>query len=157
MRKILLLVTVVAPLLLLPACNKQMPETLVTAPYDEAEMDAAIQRARDEVDNFLAELKAGNGEDFAVKAPIEDSGTVEHFWLTGITFAGGQFTGTINNDPGLVTNVKFGQEYTLGKTEISDWMFMRDGKMHGNYTMRPLLETLPEAEAAELRKMFANP
>ncbi len=34
---------------------------------------------------------------------------------------------------------------------------MRDGKMHGNYTMRPLLRTLPDDEAAQYRSILAEP
>ena len=75
----------------------------------------------------------------------------------GVSFANNKFTGTINNEPGMVSNVKMGQQYTLGKTEISDWMFMRDGKMYGNYTLRPLLATMPEAEADKFRAIFATP
>ena len=74
-----------------------------------------------------------------------------------MTFKDGKFEGTINNEPGSVNNVTLGQQWTIGKTEISDWMFMRDGKMHGNYTMRPLLKTMPEAEAEMLRSMLAEP
>jgi uncharacterized protein YegJ (DUF2314 family) len=64
---------------------------------------------------------------------------------------------TIKNDPGIVGNVKIGQSWTVKRTEISDWMFMRDGRMYGNYTMRPLLKTMPEAEAAKYRSMLADP
>jgi len=133
------------------------PETLIEGGYDEAEMAAATQRAIDEVDAFIGELNAGRSESHAVKAPIEDAGETEHFWLTGVTFADNKFTGTIDNEPGMVSNVTLGQEYTLGKTEISDWMYMRDGKLYGNYTMRPLLASMPEAEAERFRSMFANP
>lgn len=133
------------------------PETLVDSGYDEQEMDAAIARARSEVDTFVAELNNQTGTDHSVKAPITDDGQTEHFWLTDVTFADGQFTGTIGNDPGMVDNVKFGQQWTITKEEISDWMYMRDGRIHGNYTMRPLLKTLPEDEAAEFRNMLAEP
>ena len=57
----------------------------------------------------------------------------------------------------MVSNEKMGQQYSLSKTEISDWMFMRDGKMHGNYTLRPLLVTMPESQAEMYRQMFADP
>lgn len=125
--------------------------------YDEQEMNAAIDRAQSEVDVFLAEMEAGNGTDFSVKAPVEDGDDVEHFWLTDITYNDGQFEGLIGNDPGVVSNVTFGQKWTVAKTDISDWMFMRDGKIHGNYTMRPLLKTLPDDEAEEMRSMLAEP
>ncbi|QDV88771.1 YegJ family protein [Planctomycetes bacterium TBK1r] len=133
------------------------PDTLIEGGYDEAEMAAATERAIAEVDTFIADLESGRSENYAVKAPIEDNGETEHFWLIGVTFANNQFTGTINNEPGMVSNVTMGQQYTLGKTEISDWMFMRDGKMHGNYTLRPLLATMPEAEADQYRSILASP
>ena len=133
------------------------PETLVEDGYDQAEMAAATKRAIAEVDTFIADLRSGRSEDYAVKAPIEDNGETEHFWLTGVTFANNKFTGTINNEPGMVSNVTMGQQFIIGKTEISDWMFMRNGKMYGNYTLRPLLATMPEAEAAQYRSMFAKP
>jgi len=120
-------------------------------------MDAAIARARSEVDVFIVELSKGNGTDFAVKAPIQDKEETEHFWLTDIVYRNGKFEGVIGNDPGIVTNVKSGQKWTIKKSEISDWMFMRDGKMYGNYTIRPLLKTMPEEEAAKFRSMFASP
>jgi len=137
-------------------CGKSKPDTLIES-YDKQEMDAAIARARSETDKFIAELSAPTGTGHAVKAPITDGEQTEHFWLTDVVFQNGQFTGTINNDPGLVTNVKIGQKRTLKKEEISDWMFIRDGKMYGNYTMRPLFKAMPEAQAAKFRAMLAEP
>lgn len=144
-------------LLAVSGCGKPTPDTLVTGGYDEQEMNAAIAKARSEVDSFISELTNPTGTDHAVKVPIEDAGETEHFWLTDVSFANGEFKGTINNDPGIVSNVKIGQSWTAKKAEISDWMFMRNGKMHGNYTMRPLLKTLPEDEAATYRAMLADP
>jgi uncharacterized protein YegJ (DUF2314 family) len=40
---------------------------------------------------------------------------------------------------------------------ISDWLYMRDGKMVGNETLRPLLKTMPADEAEKLRSMMASP
>jgi len=138
------------------SCSKSS-DTLIRGGYDEQEMEAAIARARSEVDSFIAELSKGNGSDFAVKVPIEDKEETEHFWLTDIVYRNGKFEGVIGNDPGMVTNVKSGQKWSVKKSEISDWMFMREGKMHGNYTLRPLLKTMPEEEAAKLRSILANP
>ncbi len=133
------------------------PDTLVSGGYDDAAMEKAIERARGEVDVFIAELENPTGVDHAVKAPVEDGGQVEHFWLTDVVYEDGRFTGRIGNDPGIVGNVSFGQEWTVAKDEISDWMYLKDEKIHGNYTMRPLLETLPPEEAAQMRAMLADP
>jgi uncharacterized protein YegJ (DUF2314 family) len=133
------------------------PETLIRSGYDEQEMDAAIARARSEVDVFIAELSKPTGTDHCVKVPITDNGETEHFWLINITYANDQFDGEIGNDPGIVKNVEFGQKWTVKKDEISDWLYMRDGKMHGNYTMRPLMKNMPAEEAAKMRQMLAEP
>jgi len=147
---------VVFLILMCCSCSKK-PETLVEGGYDEQEMDAAIARARKEVDSFIAELSKRNGSDFAVKVPIEDKEEVEHFWLTDIVYRDEKFHGVIGNEPGVVTNVKMGQKWSVKKSEISDWMFIRDGKMHGNYTVRPLLKTMPEEKAEAIKSMLANP
>ncbi len=140
----------------MPVAEEDDP-TLVRGGYDQAEMDAAIAKARATVDTFIAEFEQGNGQNFSVKAPITDGEETEHFWLGQLKYDNGTFTGTIDNVPGVVGNVKLGQSWTIEKAEISDWMFMRDGKMHGNYTMRPLLKTLPPDEAAVYRAMLAEP
>ena len=82
---------------------------------------------------------------------------VEHFWLTDILFQNGDFIGSISNDPGIVHNVKVGQKWRVKKDEISDWMFRRNGKIYGNYTIRPLLKTMPPNEAAKYRLLLAQP
>jgi uncharacterized protein YegJ (DUF2314 family) len=133
------------------------PNTLVAGGYDQQEMDAAIARARSEVDTFIATMTSGNGSDFAVKIPVEDDGETEHFWLTDISYSDGEFSGLIGNDPGIVSNVTFGQAMKIDKSAISDWMYMRDGKMYGNYTLRPLLATMDEKQAAFFRSMLAEP
>lgn len=154
--------------LLLVACSSEVqqvsdvqqvgnPDDPAITGFADDEMDAAIEKARASVDQFLAVFESGDGNVFSVKAPISDDNGTEHFWLTNITFADDEFSGTINNDPGIVKNVRNGQSWTVGKSEISDWMFFRDEKIHGNYTLRPLLKTMPADEAATYRSMLAEP
>jgi len=156
MRTLGLIPTIFTIALLLCSCGRD-PETLVRGGYDEKEMDAAIARARSEVDVFIVRLEKQDGSDFAVKAPIKDGDDVEHFWLTDVTYRDGAFEGLIGNEPGTVRNVKLGQKWKLPKQEISDWMFMKGDKMHGNYTLRPLLRTMSKSEAAKWRAVFAEP
>ncbi|MDZ9931073.1 DUF2314 domain-containing protein, partial [Escherichia coli] len=63
----------------------------------------------------------------------------------------GMFIGVISNDPGIVTNVEYGQEWKIKKEDISDWMYTRGDKIYGGYTIDPLLVTYPKEEADELR------
>ena len=151
-----LLFSFLSLVLMICSCRRD-PDTLVRCGYDEQEMERALARARAEIDVFIAALERGQGSDFAVKAPITDRGETEHFWLTDVTYRDGSFEGLIGNEPGMVTNVKLGQKWTIKKLEVSDWMFMRDEKMHGNYTIRPLLKTMTKEEAQTWRSRFAEP
>ena len=146
-----------ALLLTFVGCRKDLPETLIEGGYDEQEMSAAIAKAQGSVDAFLSELNNPQGTDHSVKAAVQDQENVEHFWLTDITFANDEFEGLIGNEPGMVSNVQMGQKFKVKKSEISDWMYMKDGKMYGNYTMRPLLKTMPQEEAAFFQSMLAEP
>jgi uncharacterized protein YegJ (DUF2314 family) len=91
-----------------------------------------------------------------VKAPIADEDNTEYFWLTDVTYVAGKFHGTIGNEPGLVSHVKLGQKWTIAKSDIADWLFMRGGKMYGNYTIRPLLHTLPKEQAAYFKSILVD-
>ena len=145
-------------LLTVSGCStNNAPDSLIEGGYDEQEMDVAIARARSEVDSFIAEMSKRSGTDFSVKVAIEDKDETEHFWLKDIVYRNGKFEGVIDNDPGMVSNVKRGQKWAVKKSEISDWLFMRDGKMYGNYTLRPLLKTMPEEKAAKLKSILASP
>ncbi|MFN7926277.1 MAG: DUF2314 domain-containing protein [Bryobacteraceae bacterium] len=77
--------------------------------------------------------------------------------MVDVKLRDGVFEGWVSNEPGLVHNVKYGQTWKVKKAEIVDWMFRRGGKIHGNYTMRPLLETMPAEEAAKYRVLLAEP
>ena len=133
------------------------PETFTMANHSDEEMQAAVERARREVDSFIAELEDPTGQGHSVKAPVTDGKRVEHFWIVNISCDGSVFSGYIGNDPGHVKNVKEGDPWKVAKDEITDWMYFRaDGKMKGNYTMRPLLKTMPEAQAAQYRAMLAD-
>ncbi len=141
-------------------CLADEPNTLAPGDYDKAEMAAAIKKAQGSVDRFLKEMEAGKGMRFAVKAPIqhlEDEEKVEHFWLIDVTYKDGVFEGTIDNKPEIVEHVALGQKWKIAREEISDWMFLRDGKMHGNYTVRPLLKSMNPREAQFIRSILAEP
>jgi uncharacterized protein YegJ (DUF2314 family) len=83
--------------------------------------------------------------------PIKDKNGTEHFWLVDVSYKEGLFTGKIGNDPGIVKNVKFGQVWNAKKEDISDWMYIRGEKIHGGFTIDPLLPSFPKEEADALQ------
>jgi uncharacterized protein YegJ (DUF2314 family) len=123
---------------------------------DDAEMNAATAKARETVDQFIAALAnpPSDAEGFAVKAGITDGETVEHMWLTDPVYRDGAFTGTINNEPQRVTNVTFGQSYSVAREEISDWNYMRNGKLVGGYTVRVFVSRMPDDQREAMEAML---
>ena len=134
-------------------------DKVVTVEDDDAEMNAAIAKARASLPQFWAAFeKRTNGEsDFALKVQITDSNGTEHFWATEIERRDGNIMGTINNDPNIVESVKLGERIVIPEADISDWLHMRHGKMVGNATVKPLFKQMPPAEVQRLKKLMAEP
>jgi uncharacterized protein YegJ (DUF2314 family) len=118
---------------------------------DDPKMLAAIDQARATADDFIRALNAPrtSQSDFSVKLPIKDGEEVEHMWITPVRHLNGRFVGAINNEPVSVRTVKMGDEVQVAKDEISDCMYIDDGKLVGGFTLRVLRDNLPENERQE--------
>jgi uncharacterized protein YegJ (DUF2314 family) len=143
--------------LLFTACSKQ--DKIINVEADDPEMVAAIAKARDTLPQFWQVFnKREHGESgFSLKVKITDKRGTEHFWATDIERRDGKTTGEINNDPNTVASVKLGDRIEILEADISDWLFMRNGKMVGNETLKPLLKKMPAAEVEKLKKIMADP
>ncbi len=64
-------------------------------------------------------------------------------------------SGVVNNDPNDVTTVKLGQRIDFPIEQITDWMFLREGKIVGNATLRVLLKYMAKEQADQYRAMLA--
>lgn len=151
-----------AILSLSPFClaqDKEIAEEdkVVIIDNDDKEMATAFKKAKNSIGYFLSHYKnpADNEEHFAVKYKVVDGDNSEYFWLTNIMVKDGKFTGTLNNVPNNVKNVKMGQKIHFVEKEITDWLFLRDGKMFGNFTLYPLLKNTPEEKREMLKNLLA--
>ena len=152
-------ITLIAIICLCVGACSESPDTLVEHPRDSAAMDAAIAKARYTLSEFwqVFENPQQGETDFALKLPITEGDEVEYFWLTDIERTDdGRIFGLVGNEPGFVTTVAFGDRLKIPEADISDWMYMRGGKMHGNHTLRPLLGQMDPEEAASLRAILAD-
>jgi uncharacterized protein YegJ (DUF2314 family) len=101
--------------------------------------------------------KRERGEsDFALKVKITNKKGTEHFGATDIERRDGKTMGTINSDPNIVASVTLGDRLEIPEADISDSLYMRDGKMVGT-TLKPLFKTRLAAEVAPLKKVMAGP
>jgi len=144
-------------LTLLTACSKR--DKVVGVADDDPEMTTAISKARETLPQFWQVFdKRERGENgFALKVRITNKKGAEHFWVTDVERRDGKAVGTINNDPNTVTSVKLGDRIEIPEADITDWLYMRDGKMVGNHTLKPLFKQMPGAEVERLKKMMADP
>ena len=146
-------------LALAAGCSKESDDKGINAASDDAEMNAAIAKARETLPQFwqIFEHPDHGESDFGLKVKITDKHGTEHFWTSDIEHRNGKIMGTINNDPEVVKSVKLGDRIEIPEADISDWLYMRDGKMVGNRTLRPLFKSMPADEVERLKKMMADP
>jgi uncharacterized protein YegJ (DUF2314 family) len=146
--------------LVMPAVAVAQDSSYIKVPNEDQEMNEAKDRARASLDHFWQKL-ANPGPDetgFAIKVALPyDGNNTEHIWTKDIERKDGKISAVINNVPRDVKTVRLGQRIEVADAQISDWMYMRAGKIVGNYTMRPLLKRMPPQDAARYRAMLADP
>ncbi len=142
----------------LPASGQD--SSYIKIPNQDAEMEAAKAQARATLPQFWERLAnpAAGEEGFALKVALPyGTNNTEHIWTKDVERTDGRITGVINNVPRDVKGVRIGQRIDIAEVQISDWMFLRNGKMVGNYTLRPLLKRMPPKDAARYRAMLETP
>lgn len=148
--------------LLLPLClmspSVLADDGLIYIEDNDPDMENAIAEARKTYENFFTAQKEKDADinSFAMKVLIKDesNGESEHIWLSDITRDGDVMQGNIANEPVYITHVKYGDRYSFGVNDISDWSYSKDGLMEGNYTMCVLFKVMPEEEVTYYKDTY---
>jgi uncharacterized protein YegJ (DUF2314 family) len=69
----------------------------------------------------------------------------------------GSYSGRFANEPRDLPGKHAGDQVKFAQGDISDWMFMRSGKIVGGETIKPLLKSMPKADADALRARMEQP
>lgn len=112
---------------------------------EDEKMNWAMQKSRLTLHYFEDCLISPNlGQQyFSIKVKIEDSGKVEHIWLTEPSFDNeGNLFGVIGNEAIDVKNVSINQNIGIDRKLISDWMIIENGRLIGGYTIRAIRDNL---------------
>ena len=152
MRRVLLIVMLLASPAL--AQDRSRGDEVVFASTKDPEMVAAIKKARDTLDEFLA-LAArppANTSGFKLKVMIRDGADTEHFWVTPFEVDGASFQGILANQPRVVRTVRAGQIVRFSRAEISDWGYVKDGRQVGSFTVCALFKNMSREQAEYYRK-----
>ena len=134
-------------------------EELVFMQDEEPAMRRAFQVARESLDEFLtlaADPRPGQGL-FGLKVAVAEGKKTEYFWVNKFEAKdGGQFEGTIGNEPRMVKTVTFGQRYAFSRSQIVDWTYAdkNERRLVGNFTLCALLTNVSKEEAEATKRRF---
>jgi len=119
---------------------------------EDAELNAAISKAQSTLTNFIATLISpkANQKYFLVKGKFTSGDNVEHIWVADVAYDGKVFRGVIANEPEKIRGLSFKEPVEVQPTQVSDWMFIQDGKLVGGYTSRVLRDRMTAQERREL-------
>jgi uncharacterized protein YegJ (DUF2314 family) len=122
---------------------------------DDKTMNNAIAKAVASYEEFLKVLVKpdSNATEFTVKMKFEygNEGSGEHMWLNDLHFKQDKLFGVLDSDPLNVTTVKAGDTLEIKKEAVSDWMYVKDFKMVGGYTIKVLFNKMSETEQKEFK------
>lgn len=122
----------------------------------DAEMEAAIAKARSTLDAFL-KVQANppkGAEDFKIKVLFTDGGNSEHIWVTPFQVTKTGFKGTLAGEPRYVKRLVNGQDVTFTRADVSDWGYTFHEKQKGSYTVCVMFNHMPAAEANRYRRDY---
>jgi uncharacterized protein YegJ (DUF2314 family) len=128
--------------------------------FSEADpvMNAAMADAKKSLPVFLEQLKspAAGVTMLSLKVAVgTDIGSVEHIWVDQIRqLEDGTFEAVYANDP-VDFEGNLGDPVTFDEKSISDWSYLEDGFLHGNYTTRVMLPQIDAESAASLKEILA--
>jgi uncharacterized protein YegJ (DUF2314 family) len=127
-------------------------DPVVKVPEEDSEMNAAISAAQTSITNFMAVFRSPqtNQQYFLIKAKFTAGGVVEHIWVADLRYDGSMFHGVIANEPQSIPGLRFKQAVEVQQGQISDWMFVQDGKLVGGYTSRVLRKRMTDQQRREL-------
>ncbi len=134
---------------------------VINVPSGNAEMSAAIAKARATLATFWASYEAPKpsekGHSLKVRFPnAHDDG--EHIWIAEVKkLAVGRYSGRFANTPRYLPGKREGDVTEFKEADITDWMFIRNGKIVGGETIKLLLKSLPKPDADALRAKMETP
>ncbi|WP_284267699.1 YegJ family protein [Bradyrhizobium iriomotense] len=144
-----------------PQVGAQDRSPVIDVRTGNPEMNAAIARARNTLPTFWASYDAPKGTEagHSLKVRFPTSGTnAEHNWMADVKKLGnGTYSGRFANRPRDLPGKREGDLVEFRDADISDWMFMRNDKIVGGETIKPLLKSMPKADADALRARMEQP
>ncbi|MEZ5328454.1 MAG: DUF2314 domain-containing protein [Verrucomicrobiales bacterium] len=138
--------------------NSASKPPLIPVQSNDAEMQAAMQTARDRFPAFWREVSGDNKRVIPalggsmVKAYFHDADAPqngEHMWVNEVEYDGKTITGVLADTPRQLRSVRPGQRVTFPLERLSDWFYVDDDKAIGAFTVRLLRTRMTEKQRRE--------
>lgn len=136
-------------LVFLTGCPERR-EDIVSVSGEDAEMNAAMVKARSTLDQFWAK-RSRDGDQFGglLKVYFSDPGAEEegeHMWVQVTSRTDDRISGVLLSDPRSLKSVKEGDAVEFRSERVSDWLYVEDGKAVGAFTVKLLRSRMSDAE-----------
>ncbi|ROI13697.1 MULTISPECIES: DUF2314 domain-containing protein [Epilithonimonas] len=121
---------------------------------DDNEINSAIELANKTLEDFDKGLMDSGNENFALKIRFDLSDKTEHIWAVNIEKIDNEYFGIIDNLPNSITEIKLNNKIKIRTDKISDWMYSKNGKLVGGFTIRVLRDRMSKVEREFFDKEF---
>jgi uncharacterized protein YegJ (DUF2314 family) len=126
--------------------ERENQPTIYNVESNDKEMSEAIKKANQTLTDFNLALQNPKIEVKSLKVKFETSDGNEHIWLSNIEYKNGKYWGILDNEPEYITEYKIGDKIEVDNSKISDWMYLKNGKLFGGYTIKLLRSRMTENE-----------
>src|SRR5207248_9378684 len=117
-------------------------DPVVYVAADNPRMKAAVAEARRRWPEFIAAFEgrhrvargASDGV-FSAKAAFRDGEREEFMWVKVTAIENDVVFGTLDNEPGVVKNVRLGQRVKFPLSELNDWIYRQGKDLRGVFTI----------------------
>jgi uncharacterized protein YegJ (DUF2314 family) len=143
-----------------PEVEAQDRSPVIDVRTADAEMNASIGRARATLPTFWASFDAPKGTEtgHSLKVRFPTRNGAEHIWMADLKkLPNGTYSARFANRPRDLPGKQEGDLAEFRDADISDWMFTRNDKIVGGETIKPLLKSMPKADADALRARMEQP
>ncbi len=145
------LITLAVGILVVAVGCRKSDDPVMKVRVEDSEMNAAISTAQASITNFMSAFRnpQTNQQYFLIKGKFTAGDVVDHVWVADLRYEGGAFHGVIANEPESIPGLKLKQTVEVQLGQISDWMFVQDGKLVGGYTSRVLRRRMTAQQRQE--------
>jgi uncharacterized protein YegJ (DUF2314 family) len=135
--------------------KKQSIGKYIPEPGDER-MRIAIIMARESFAEVAEKLKDGTIDMLSVKLMATNGRDNYYYWVIEVLKEEGTYSGIINNEDRRFKEIKMGERIKFKETDIYDWMYEKDGKYFGNYTLKTMIYISNDQGQLEKLKNFGD-